>query len=114
MAKASFLVKNSVDTLRSRTYRCAATEVRIGWGWVRLGHSYGISYSQRLPSFKALFPRNEFLRVGQPKCCPQNFLIGKQMEPGQVFPDRGSGRIRGMATIRDKMGHLGYAGPILR
>jgi len=104
MAKASFLVKNSVDTLRSRTYRCAATEVRIGWAWVR----------QRLPSFKALFARNEFLRVGQPKCCPQNFLIGKQREPGQVFPDRGSGRIRGMATIRDKMGHLGFAGPILR
>ena len=70
MAKASFLVKNSVDTLRSRTYRCAATEVRIGWAWVR----------QRLPSFKALFARNEFLRVGQPECCRQDLRVGELTE----------------------------------
>jgi hypothetical protein len=51
------------------------------------------SCSERLPSLKALFARNEFLRVGQPESCRQNFLIGKLMEPGQVFPDDGSDRI---------------------
>jgi hypothetical protein len=62
-------------------------------GRLRLGHCLGISCSQRLPSFKTLFACNKLLRIYQPKCCCQNFLIGKQTESGQVFPYRGSDRI---------------------
>jgi len=63
-------------------------ENRPGVG-MRLGHGTQSSCSQRLPSCKALFARNKFLRVSQAKSRRQNFLIGEVTEPGQVFPDHG-------------------------
>ena len=63
-------------------------ENRPGVG-MRLGHGNQSSCSQRLPSCKALFARNKFLRVSQAKSRRQNFLIGEVTEPGQEFPDHG-------------------------